>query len=134
MVVLGTMFASIAPSACPEESALWILDGSTPDSLVFGLGREPGKEESVDFGALLVEKCDSTCSGKKTRMWAIEDPPSDSVRAFASRVTYGVVPSGFVEDRPAEHLTVGCYLAAIMGTGSVRFCIESNRVIPEDSD
>jgi len=119
----------VSMASCPQPSALWILEGSTADDLVFVVGNHQGKESQLALGYLLVVQCGPGCTGERPRMWAIADPLADTVHPRASRVHYGTVPEGFVEEQPATPLVTGCYNASVEGTGRVRFCVDSSRAV-----
>lgn len=118
-------------SACPEKTALWVLQGSVADHLVFAVGKEIGKEAPLtSFPGLWVQTCGSDGNPSRT-VWAIE-PQDSSEPPHPTRMTYGEPPQGYRSKVAAERLAAGCYDAEIMGTGSVRFVVHSNRTVTVD--
>lgn len=115
--LLAVMVAGL--SACPQRTAVWVLEGSTSSHLEFVVGRRTGHEETVRFYSLRVERCGENSSGKLS-MWMIGEPSSGRPD-YPSRVQYGVTPAGFAEQVPAHSLTEGCYTVRLGGAGVAQF-------------
>ena len=111
---------------------MWIVDGSTADSLEFGVGEKIGHEKSLQFGYLIVEHCALDSAGLRPRDWAIVDSLNGTAEPYPTRIRYGALPSGFEQRVPAEPLGQGCYVAMVMGTGHTRFLIDSAGLVSAD--
>lgn len=111
---------------CPKQTAVWLRP--TPDlgQPSFVIGRTLGNESFVDWVYLRVDRCGSSGTTWGEPMWGITRP-ADSIRS-PTRVTYGRVPSGFVEYQAAKALDVGCYSVSISGAGAAWFEIDSTGV------
>ena len=111
--------------ACPQELPVWIGPGSTTRDLVFVRGAEVGKEDSVAFVQFRVY----TCAGGDRPSGAVWGFELDSVRtsllAFPSRIHYGAIPHGYVEEIAPKELLPGCYRATAGGAGFVEFEVDS---------
>jgi hypothetical protein len=119
-------------AACPERTALWILPGSTVDSLVFAIGERLGHEKPLSFTYLLVDGCDSPSRGRldSPTGWAIVRSGGDlGTPGYPTRVRYGMVPAGFDSVRTAPALLPGCYVADIIGTGGVAFNVRGDGTV-----
>lgn|SRR5690348_8138423 len=127
-------FSLLIPSAlltaCPHKTAVWTLQGSTADHLVFGVGEEVGKEKVLkSFPGLRVGVCDSTGAAGKD-VWLID--ANDNSSPSPTRVTYGEAPPGYHSKLAAEPLTPGCYQVEIQGTGFARFDVYADRRVKEE--
>jgi hypothetical protein len=113
---------------CPERSAIWILPGSTAESLEFGIGRARGDTIPIDIGALRVSPCAGPFTGEGA-YWAVavESPTAPAI----GRVRYGEAPVGSQVTQGPIALTPGCYRASISGTGSTEFVIEDDGRVVE---
>lgn len=110
---------------CPQKTAVWIAEGSTAPDLVFQFGVVRGQPKPVQFYGLNVYPCASPDRPSKPPVWTVSAPQGVLERDYPTAITYGVVPSGFVEQVPAQTLTTGCYVAATAGTGAVTFAVDS---------
>ena len=105
--------------ACPQQTAVWVSDDSTPERLVFQVASSLRGHSPISFDSLDVWKCSivPTFSAPRTGFsWSIWRL---NTVTFAGKVIYGVVPDGFHEDHAAEPLAAGCYRVRINGTGTV---------------
>jgi hypothetical protein len=107
--------------ACPQRTAIWIVQPATRDELVFALGKHKGKEEPVRFYYLSVESCASVSGQQSARSWMVGERANGAPAVNPVRVRYGEVPPGFEAQGAAQPLKAGCYVARTGGSGSVRF-------------
>src|SRR5690349_11995263 len=108
LVIVGSIVAG-----CPEQTAVWVDDGTPVSELVFHLGRTPGRSRAIRVDFLTISSC-TQASGPNAIAWAIDRRTS----ALVDHIAYGVAPSGFVTARAAGELRPGCYYAEIQGEGS----------------
>jgi hypothetical protein len=119
-IVLSSL-ALVGLAACPQRSAIWLVQPATSRELVFALGKYKGKEEPVRFYYLSIESCASSSGQVRARPWMIGEGANGAPAVSPVRVRYGEVPSGFEARGVAQPLKAGCYVARTGGSGSVRF-------------
>jgi len=121
----------LALTGCPQRTAIWIVPGSTRDSLVFALGDRRGHEHSFQWG-LRVDRCEDPGRGYYAgkALWSAWVDHS-KIWHWPTRVTYGVAGEGIEEPAPATLLSAGCYLASTNGTGDVAFTVDSTGGVVE---
>jgi hypothetical protein len=106
----------VGVAGCPKTVAVWIAPESRAEKVQFAFGREAGHERPVIVGVLRVNHC-SRAEDVSEALWLITSPS-----ARVTRVTYGQLPAGFVEEKAPEGLKPGCYVATISGSpGRVYF-------------
>jgi hypothetical protein len=115
--------ATVVLLACPQKTAVWLAGGATIDSPEFILGREQGRAAAIEIGFLRVDHCEALGEGSYppavSAVWFLE---VSDLEVSIERITYGSVPTGFVETAPARELEAGeCYLVTITGDGTLRF-------------
>ena len=120
-------------TACPQRTAVWVIQPAMTDSLVFVLGRTKGKEEPVRFYYLAVEACASGSAQQGARFWMIGERASGAPTVNPTRVRYGEVPPGFELRGSTQSLTAGCYVARTGGSGSVRFDVTPTGAVVEEA-
>ncbi len=118
--------ALVLLAACRQQTAIWVVRGSTRYHLVLELGREDHNLEPVSIGYLVVRTCSANESGEM--MWAIGGKTGT---ASIDRVTYGTLPNGFETSSDPKPLVPGCYETAISGTGKTRFAVQLDGVVVE---
>ena len=117
----------LALTGCPEQTAVWIGEGSSARDLTLVFGRERGEEERIS-AHVQIDRCEDR-----------DRSPSDDRLVWAfqvdtSRVTYGQTGPGIMDASPARPLTAGCYYVGVSGTGHVAFAVDSlGRVAELDS-
>lgn len=76
--------------------------------------------------------CETVCRGDSGFVWLVTlDTTFKGVPKWPSRVQYGVVPDGFVNEVEPRPLDQGCYRAWAGGTGGVSFEIDSSGGVRE---
>lgn len=118
-------------AACPQRTAVWVVQPATTGSLVFALGRAKGKEEPVRFYYLSVEACPTGSSQQAARIWMIGERAGGAPAVHPTRVRYGEVPPGFELRQSTQSLTAGCYVARTGGSGSVHFDVAPTGTVVE---
>jgi hypothetical protein len=130
VVRLGVCMTAVLLAACPKKTAIWVVPGSTPANLQFGLGRSRGNEKAGQVGYLVVQQCgnygDTTLAA-----WGLAPRGGGSGPGLPGRVTYGVVPEGFEEPARPQALASGRYIAFTDGSGAVHFEIEESGAVRE---
>jgi hypothetical protein len=111
-------------TGCPQETAVWVAEGSTTDDLTLVFGRKRGRERTIS-GFVRVDRCDdANRSGYDGRaLWLVS--------VDTSRITYGVTGPGASEQMKAERLTPDCYFVSMSGTGSTSFVVDSTGGVTE---
>ena len=123
------LFFVAASVGCPQKTAVWIAEGSTARDLVFQIGIVRGQPKAIQFYGMNVYLCASPDQPNKPSLWTVSAARGVLEQDYPTAITYGVVPSGFVEQVPAQTLTKGCYVAAIAGTGAVTFAVDSSGAV-----
>jgi hypothetical protein len=142
-MLLAGISIAILVVACRPRFALWIVEGSTTEQLVFGFGHTRSWDKPVELDEFDVTECRT---GGNT-VWRVASHPALLVPLHSrpmwdwdtiiqrehSRIVYGQPPTGFASAGPARVLERGtCYLARAesYGTGLVAFRVDSaGRVI-----
>ncbi len=124
-------FLVLIGTGCPMRSAIWVLPGSTNTHLEFGISDKRLGTRSIHWGVLSVWNCQTSSAERPHAFWTLSRIPEFENSEWPTRVTYGVVPLGFTSDREPETLGPGCYEAAIVGTGVVKFVIDTSGAIHE---
>jgi len=120
---------ALSLAACPQRMAVWVRRGSTATNLTFELGLDRGRAEPRELWNLDVTECRTgwrpvwrlaasrallAPEGMRP-VWDL-DP---SVPHTHQAITYGVVPRGYVEERPAVALRrAWCYEVRTDGQGT----------------
>lgn len=129
--ILLSSLAVVELAACPQRTAVWLVQPAGVHDLVFALGRHKGKEEPVRFYYLSIETCSTNAGQQGTRLWMIGERASGAPAVNPVRVRYGEVPPGFESHGSAQPLTTGCYVARTGGSGSVHFDITPTGMVIE---
>lgn len=105
-------------AACPQETAVWVAEGSTASELTLVFGRERGRERPISV-FVRVDRCEDPNRGAYDgkALWMAD--------INASRATYGVPGPGVSEQMKPEPLTPGCYYVSTTGTGATAVVIDS---------
>jgi len=124
-------FLLLLLAGCPQRTAIWVVPGSTRDSLVFALGARRGHEKSFQW-LIRVDRCEDPGRGyyKGDALWTAWVDHSKFWK-WPTRVTYGVAGKGIEVLDSVKPLTVGCYLATTNGTGDIAFVIDSAGAVTE---
>jgi len=117
-------------TSCPDDMAVWVVEGSTVTQLEFAVGREMGDERSVKFHGMGVTSCDSGI-GVTNDLWGIL--ATNDVDTYPSRVVYGDRPDGFELLNPPAELVPGCYVISILGKQSRFIVHDDGRVTANDA-
>ena len=122
----------LALAACPMKSAIWIVAGSTREHLEFGISDKRFGNNSIQWGLLVVRDC-TPGGGEATQKtyWVLERKPENWNGNWPNRVRYGQTPIDFKTTVGVEQLASGCYEASVIGTGQVRFLIDSAGAVRE---
>jgi hypothetical protein len=123
-IALGIGIATLAISACPEKTAIWIAGSQRVAQLQFAVGRSVGREAPVRFYGMRVEDCTPPRGDRSSPYWAFGEDTT-GMPEYPSRIDYGRVPPGFRETVPPHALPAGCYVARIGGNGAVFFDVDS---------
>ena len=118
------LLASFALLGCPRRTEVWIVEGSTAENLVFGIGVHPGKERSIPFYSLVIAECNEHHSAVPA-VWSMQPIVGTEVAQYPSQVRYGASLDGFRQEGDSSGLPPGCYEASIGGSGRVVFSIDS---------
>jgi hypothetical protein len=122
--------ALLVLTACPKRNAIWLVPGSTADSLVFAIGKTRGAAEPIpDLGGLVVYTCSSNSSSGQHTVWDIA--PSETHTSMPPQVTFGETPPGYVSRTAPEALRAGCYTAS--RGANVSFTVLSGGAVRETS-
>lgn len=128
----STLFAAVlllaGNWACIKQTAVWVIPGSTSAHLMFGLGKNAGRERPGYVGMLAVQRCGNH-GDRELLVWLLEPARGGSGPGLPGRVTYGSVPEGFVEHAPAPFLQPGAYIAYTDGSGSVWFAVTDSGAV-----
>src|SRR3712207_3032549 len=89
----------------PQQTALWIVPGSSAAHLVLGIAKTRGGEPVDQFGVLRVHPCNGPQSGPGA-MWVLTQQVDEPA---VTRVTYGEVPAGYTSQQGPLPLNPGCY-------------------------
>jgi hypothetical protein len=120
-IALPTLVA-LSLAACPTKSAIWIEPGSTATHLVFGVGETPKGPPLTELPVVAVFPCGMSSDDPAHAVWVITH---DSAGPVPAHVTYAERPAGYVTRKGPTPLERGCYRAAIAGTGTVTFQVDS---------
>ena len=115
-------------SACPAKSAIWIEPGSTSTHLVFGVGETRKGAPLLELPVLAVFSCTNSSDDPKNALWLITH---DSAGPVPQQITFAQRPAGYVTREGPTTLERGCYRAAIAGTGTVTFQVDSTGTVVE---
>jgi hypothetical protein len=122
--------AGIIPtSACPQETSVWIIQGSTLEHLTFGIGFKSGVEVSANTRVLRVDPCEKRDLKLEGAMWVVASGIQSPV--YPTRVEYGSPPAGFESVAGPHTLLPGCYHVTISGTGSSVFTVGADGTVTE---
>lgn len=116
--------------SCVRPYAVWLLPGARLAEPRFGLARQRGGSAILPLYAITVKRC----FGQKyaTADQAVWDVTDERAANRLPQVSYGTVPNGFTQRRPASPLEVGeCYAIDVEGpgiTGGTEF-----RVLPDST-
>jgi hypothetical protein len=127
---LGVLAAALALTGCPEQTAVWIEDGSTAEQLSFGVGKTEGGAALGNLAGLTVFPCQADGTPQNA-VWVIARSGEGAV---PSRVVYGQAPTGYRTVKGPEPLPPGCYMAGISGSGRVRFHVTQEGAIRRDGE
>ena len=130
IVRLGAVLAISGLSACPQRTAVWVVQPATTTNLTFALGRVRGKEEPVRLYYLSISHCGSQGQAGQRPIWMIGERPAGPP-ATAVRIRYGEVPPGFEVRGPPGALAPGCYVADIGGSGTTEFDVGPTGAVTE---
>lgn len=111
--------------ACPQKTAAWLAEGAPRGEPVFLLGEVLRQEKPVRFYVLNVYPCTLSGGSAEPSVWVVSETTGITRREYPTRIKYGEVPSGFVQQAPAKVLSAGCYVAATGGTGAVTFVVDT---------
>ena len=121
--IAGTLLLAGCP---PPPHAAWIDASSTAEAVIIRYAADRHGDQPVTLMGLDVYRC--TVEGLTTRekaIWSVQRiaaPPDSAApvpRDTMSSVTYGQVPIGFAEVRPAASLERGaCYFALFNSDGA----------------
>jgi hypothetical protein len=132
-VTRRTIFAILliaASIACEDGSARIWLQGGSAERPTFGLALSQGAADPFPLGSLQVHTCRSVTRARATSwiaprdqaIWYIDWWPRDRIHPVPGlrAVTYGIVPDGMQEDRPATALDGpgACYVVQAAGAGA----------------
>ena len=111
--------------ACPEQNAVWVEEGSSADSLVFGVGRfRDGRGPPLSsVPTFVVLRCTEPDADEDV-VWQVV--VADSQAPVPDRIRYGTPPVGYHSTVGPQDLAPGCYQAAIVGSGRAAFEIASD--------
>ncbi|HZG43524.1 MAG TPA: hypothetical protein VEY93_11210 [Longimicrobium sp.] len=109
---------------CPQETAVWVAEGSTADELTLVFGRKRGRERPIS-SVVRVDRCDDANrdSYEGKALWIVS--------VDTSRMTYGVTGPGVFAETKAAPLTPDCYFVSMSGTGSASFVVDSTGGVTE---
>lgn len=119
-------------TACPKRTAVWVVEGSTPSKLQFGLGERLGHEKNGHVSFLVVQRCGNV-GDSQLRIWALLPEQGGSGPGLPGRVYLGIAPPGFLQEGQGGTLGPGSYLALTDGSGRVGFTIDSSGAIQSPS-
>jgi hypothetical protein len=111
-------------TGCPQETAVWIAEGSTAADLTLVFGRKRHRERRIS-AVVRVERCDDANRGSYDgkALWLVS--------VDTSHITYGVAGPGVSEEMKASPLTPDCYFVSMSGTGSTSFVVDSTGGVTE---
>jgi hypothetical protein len=98
---------------CRRQYHVWIGSTSTT-GLEFGLGTQPGGGDHEALGFFAIDSVNCERPGfdwGNNRMWGFSAYTGDKTILSVSKVRYGAVPLGFIEDVPPRALSGGCFAA-----------------------
>jgi hypothetical protein len=116
------LVAAVTVLGCPEQTAVWVEDGSTATDLIFGVGRyRDGRGPPLsNLPTLVVQRCTEPEADEDV-VWQIAI--RDIEAPVPARIRYGEPPPGYYSMVGPGDLTPGCYEADILGSGRVGFAI-----------
>lgn len=126
-LVLG---GTVALLACPEQTAVWVEDGSTATHMVFGVGRYRDRRDPplTELPTFIVQRCTEPEADDDV-VWQIAIDSSEA--PVPSRIRYGEPPAGYVTKVGPRDLVPGCYDALTLGSGTVRFEVAPDGTVRE---
>jgi hypothetical protein len=116
--------------ACAKGSARIWLQGGSGERPTFGLALSEGAADPFPLGSFQVHTCESVKRARATSwipprdqaVWYMDWWPRDRAHPVPGirRITYGIVPDGMQEDRPATALdgSGACYVVQAAGAGA----------------
>ena len=116
----GAVCLLLIAVGCPQETAVWIENGSTLERLVFRVADKRDSDKIVEIGVLRVNSCSLPDSGAGS--WVIG---GRSGTVPVQRIVYGEPPPGFASYMGPDPLAPGCYRVSISGSGRTTFLVDS---------
>ena len=112
-------------TACPQQTAIWLLAGTEPGQPVFGLGETRDGASLAEVPYIFISPCAGFDGTAGQAIWVLQQVIETA--AAPRQVQVGHAPPGYRVVRGADRLQPGCYVASIQGTGRVEFEVREDR-------
>lgn len=122
--------ALIGLTACPQQTAIWLLSGEEPGRPILGLGQTRDGPSLAEVPYVLVSPCTGFDGTARQAIWVLQwvvAPVAVPVPAPRQVQVGQAPPPGYQVVKGPERLQPGCYIANIQGTGRVEFEVRGDR-------
>ena len=112
-------------TACPQQTAIWLLSGAELGQPVFGLGKTRHGASLAEVPYVFISPCAGFDGTATQAVWVLQR--AIETAAPPRQVQVGHAPVGYRVAKGAERLQPGCYVASIQGAGQVEFEVLGDR-------
>ena len=112
-------------TACPQQTAIWLISGSEPGQPVLGLGKNRDGALLAEVPYVFISPCAGYDGTAGRAVWVLQRAIETAPAPRQAQV--GHAPPGYRVAKGPERLQPGCYVASIQGTGHVEFDVLGDR-------